>query len=225
MRIRKSILSLHLCALFLFSLAGSAWAAPVSVYNWGNVSGDVDVTPVVLYDDSYYAFMEAQPELEFTVVGLGSQDPGYFTWGSPLDGDTFSAIIFRTTLVSGDLDGAAWYSGGDEIGLVLEKDPEFSGELSAYFNYPFDGLGNNESCDASFSWDFSQEEGRLMAGTLHAPENSFGTLYGDTANCEVGVVLLEETPTFDILVGRSGEDMQYARSLGPVTSTDVTVDA
>ena len=229
MRIRKSLLSLHLCVLFLFSVAGYAWAAPVWVYNWGNVSGDVDVTPVVLYADSYYAPMEAQTELEFTVVGLGSQDPGYFTWGSPLDGDAFSAIIFRTTLVSGDLDGAAWYSGGDEIGLVLEKDPEISGEFSASFNYPFDGLGNNESCDASFSWDFSLEEGRLMTGTLHATEYN-DILNGDTASCDVGVVLLSDTPAFDVFVGKydfnnPGEEMKHARSLGPVGSTEGYLDA
>lgn len=226
MRDKKLICSLLFSAVLVVFFTCSAFASAPP--NWGDVNGTIDIVPLTLFGDSYYSPNEAETELEFTVVGGSYPDPGYVTWSSPdHSGYTFDVIIIRTTDLTGDLDGTAWYSGGDEIDLVFVKDEETLGDFSASFDVPiFQGLYNGQSCDSSFSWDFTQEEGRLMTGVLHAPRYDFPpVLTGDTANCDIGVVLLEETPTFDIFVGKSGEEMQYARSLGPVISTDCSVDA
>ncbi len=226
MRDKKLLLFLFVPVVLVVLFACTAFASDPP--NWGDVNGTTDIVPLTLFGDSYYSPNAAETELEFTVVGKLNQDPGYFTWSSPdYSGDSVDAIIIRTTDLTGDLDGTAWYTGGgDEIDLVFVKDGETLGYFSASFDVPiFQGLDSGESCDSSFSWDFTQEEGRLMTGVLHAPSYGYSILTGDTASCDFGVVLLEETPTFDIFVGKSGEDMQYARSLGPVTSTDCNLDA
>lgn len=193
--------------------------------NWGDVNGTTDIVPLALDGDSYYSSYGAVSELEITVSGSDQE----FVDGPPpvAEGDTFDALIIRTTSVSGDLDGTAWYTGNEGIRFEFQKDTEVSGDFSFSSILPGDRLENSESCDIAFSWDFTLEEKSSMMGKIHARyyEDSTSTLGGDTASCDVGVVLLEETPTFDIFVGKSGEEMQYARSLGPVTSTDCDLDA
>jgi len=231
MKLKNSILSLFLCAVLFFLLAGSIWAAPEDVYNWGNVTGDVDVTPVVLDNDSYYAPLEAQTKMEFTV--WGGTTPGSFRWYEPLEGDTtFHALIMRTTSVSGDLDGTVWFSNGGDfasIDLYLVNEEDISGDLSLSFDNTT-GLFSDVSRDISFSWDFTQTDERLIAGELHATEHGKDILEGDSASCDVGVVLLSDTPAFDVFVGKydfsnPGEEMKHARSLGPVGSTEGYLDA
>lgn len=221
MSLKKRSLSISVCAVLLFILTTPVLAAPV--LNWGDLSGETDVIPLILErtleGDSYFSPVQGQAELEFTVDGYSR----YFT-AAPLDAP-MDVMIIRTTSPNGDLGGTAWYTGDEPIDLIFEEDVS-SGQFGASFDVPFaSGLWNGESCDAYFQWDFSQEQDKLMTGVLHAPQYGSPILTGDTASCDVGVVLLEETPTFDIFVGRSGEDMQYARSLGPVTSTDCNIDA
>lgn len=222
MRLKNRSLSILLCAVFLFILTTPVLAAPV--LNWGDLAGETDVIPLmrendILNGDSYFSPVSGQAELEFTVDGYSR----YFK-AAPLN-TRMDVMIIRTTSPNGDLGGTAWYTGDEPIDLIFEENGT-SGQLGASFDVPFaSGLWDGESCDASFQWDFSQKQDKLMTGVLHAPRYGSPILTGDTASCDVGVVLLEGTPTFDIFVGRSGEDMQYARSLGPVTSTDCNIDA
>ncbi len=225
MRKKKQLLSLLFSAVLVVFFACSAFAGDPP--NWGDVNGTTDIVPLeILAGDSCYSPEGAETELEFTMHGDSVND---CEWGYPSNLEyAFDGLIIRTTEVSGDLEGTAWYSGYQYISLVFEEDEDQSGNFSAVFNFDTSsGIGGTppESCDVSFSWDFSLEPERFMAGILHAPYNDNGTLYGDTASCDIGVVLLEETPTFDIFVGKSGEEMQYARSLGPLTSTNCSVDA
>lgn len=223
MREKKLILSLSFSLMLILLFVGTALAYPM---NWGDVDGSTNVVPVVRTDslggDTYYSDYGREQELEFTVNGGSFPDPGYFTWNSPAVGDTFDVLILRTTSVSGDLDGTVWYSGSDEIGLVFEKDEEVSGDFTLSTNIPWVGLGHEESSDVTFIWDFTLEEGRFMSGTLYAREIDMGTLYGDTAICDFGVVLLEETPTFDIMVGDTS--MEHPLFSKTVDSLDQNID-
>jgi len=225
MREKKLLWSLSFSVVLVFVVACAAFAVSTPDCNWGDVNGTTDIVPLELLGDSYYSWEGAEAELELTADGYYRE----FVYGSPydmLENDTFDAMIIRTTELSGDLDGIAWYTGGaDTVKFTFEKDIEVSGDFGLISSVPEEGLGNFESCDITFSWDFTLEEGRVMMGDLHARRYYNDILGGDTASCDVGVVLLEETPTFDIFVGKSGEDMQYARSLGPLTSTDCDLDA
>ena len=223
MRDKKLLWSFVFSAFLVFMLACTAFAVGEHP-NWGGVTGTTDIVPVIETTPGYYSSPEGSTtRLEFTVSGTDHE----FVDGPPpvATGDTFDALIIRTTSVSGDLDGTAWYSGSDQISLTLKKDEEVSGDFSLSTNIPWDGLDNGESSDVTFRWDFTLEEGIYMTGTLHAPkvDDSTGDLEGDTASCDIGVILLNETPYFDILVGDSN-NMEYARSFGPVTSMNKNID-
>ena len=197
MREKKLLFSLSLIFLLLF--AGTVFAA--GVVNWGDVVGTADVVPVVEEGDSYSSYYGNEKNLEFTAVGgiPSPWSPGFMTWNSPRAGGSFDAMIIRTTISSGDLEGIAWYDGWNEIDLEFVKDEEVSGDFILSNNIH---LTDEESSDVTFSWDFDPGE-IFMDGVLHAPEDE-NPLGGDTdASCDVGVVLLGDSnnPVFDILAG------------------------
>ena len=219
MREKKLLFSLSLIFLLLF--AGTVFAA--GVVNWGDVVGTADVVPVVEEGDSYSSYYGNEKNLEFTAVGgiPSPWSPGFMTWNSPRAGGSFDAMIIRTTISSGDLEGIAWYDGWNEIDLEFVKDEEVSGDFILSNNIH---LTDEESSDVTFSWDFDPGE-IFMDGVLHAPEDE-NPLGGDTdASCDVGVVLLGDSnnPVFDILAGNSS-NMQHARAFGPVDTLSQDID-
>src|SRR6056297_264754 len=221
MREKKLLFSLSLIFLLLF--AGTS-VAGTEFPNWGNVSSETDIVPVFFNSGGYYS-IGTKKDLAFTVSG----DADEFFYGSPTvdSPDNFDAMIIRTTISSSDLEGVAWYEGTEGIRFDFEKDIEVSGDFN--FGSILSGirLEDGESCDVDFSWDFTSEEKRYMNGKLHARyyEDSTSTLGGDTASCDVGVVLLGDSnnPVFDILAGDS-LNMEHARAFGPVDTLSQDID-
>lgn len=219
MREKKLLFLLSLIFLLLF--AGTVFAA--DGVNWGTLSQTgTDIVPVFASGD-YYS-IGTQKNLEFTVSG----DYEEFFYGSPTvdSPDNFEAMIIRTTVSSSDLEGIAWYDGTEGIRFEFVKD-EVSGDFD--FGSILSGirLEDGESCDVDFSWDFTSEEKRYMNGKLRARyyEDSTNSLGGDTASCDVGLVLLGDSnnPVFDILAGDSS-NMEHARAFGPVDTLSQNID-
>jgi hypothetical protein len=126
----------------------------------------------------------------------------------------FDSVVIRTTDTVGTFGGTIWHQmlGADPINLVFSQE-EQSGDLTATFD-PQTGLGGNppESSDASFLWDFSLETDGVLNGVLD----------GDSDQIDFTVVLLEETPTFDILVGDTS--MEHPLFSATVDSLDLDID-